>query len=82
MLSESERIAILRYVKALRSMARDDKREAALATNPKRREHLLHEHRRRLKEAWRWRRYERDFRASTIRSLLIMSQLKQSLEAA
>lgn len=82
MLSEPESAAILSYVRNLRLIARDDKR---LATEqPHRREHHLAERRRRLIEALRWRRTERQFRASTIRRELLRSQLNESarLEAA
>lgn len=84
MLSENERIAILNYVRNLRLIAKDDKAQARNATSPKRREHHLAERRRRLVEAMRWRKTERQFRASTIMRELLRSQLHESvhLEAA
>lgn len=79
MLSEAERIAILRYVRSLRLLARDDKLQADRTPLPIQRERYLIERRRRLKEAWRWRRHEREFRESTIRAELLKSQLWESI---
>lgn len=70
MLSETERVAILQYVRNLRLIARDDKRLADETPSPKQRERWLSERRRRLKEAWRWRHHEREFRESALKELL------------
>lgn len=78
MLSKSESAAILHYVRELRRHALEDKRLAASAFNASWCEHWLSERRRHLKEAWRWRRNEREFREDTIKALL-RSQLKHSL---
>lgn len=83
MLSENERLAILRYIAALRKMAWSDRICAEQTRLPEQRARWLAERRRRLSEAWRWRRYEREYRESTIKALL-RSQLQQSvmMEAA
>lgn len=87
MLTEAERVAILGYVRTLRAFALDDKIQAARTRSPRRRAHLLSERRRRILEALRWRRHEREYRASTIKALLhelVRSQLQESvmMEAA
>lgn len=79
MLSESESAAILHYVAELRKLAWSDKICAAQSNLPKQRERWLAERRRRLIEALRWRRHEREYRKSAIMKELLRSQLRQSV---
>lgn len=81
----AEHVNILHYVRVLRQMARDDKKQANATNLSWWKKHHAKERRRRLKEAWFWRNYERRLRGNESAStILLRSQLRESvlMEAA